>query len=390
MSNVSNLLGGALVAATLPGTAELLFLTLGGALGTRRRDARTPRPLAIAVVVPAHDESAGIADCVRSLLSCDAPEGSWRVHVVADNCTDDTAAAAREAGAEVLERVDPERRGKGYALDFAFGELMARDASFDAFVVVDADSSVDAGFARSIEAALAGGAEAIQARYTAKGPAETIRARLQDLALTAFNVVRPRARERFGLSVGIGGNGFALRREVLEAHPYVARSIVEDLEYHLALVRGGVRVCFLEHARVEGDMPQGTKAAAGQRTRWEGGRFRMIREHAPGLALEVLRGRLRLLEPLLELLLLPLAFHASLLAVTLAVPATFARAYAAAGLGVLALHVAVALVAARARPADVAALAAAPFYLLWKLRLLPRLLAGASRRTSWVRTERES
>src|SRR3954453_21104955 len=65
-------------------------------------------------VVPAHNESAGIAATVRSLLGVDYPAQLFDVLVVADNCQDDTAAQARASGATVLERQDPEHRGKGY------------------------------------------------------------------------------------------------------------------------------------------------------------------------------------------------------------------------------------------------------------------------------------
>jgi hypothetical protein len=87
---------------SLPGTAELAFLTSGTLLS--RRTAASPPPdtppLRLCVVMPAHDEAAGIAD----------------------NCADHTARLAA-AGARVLERHDAERRGKGHALDHAFAPL---------------------------------------------------------------------------------------------------------------------------------------------------------------------------------------------------------------------------------------------------------------------------
>ena len=67
-----------------------------------------------------------------------------------------------------------------------------------------------------------------------------------NIALLAFNVMRPRGRDRLALSCGILGNGFALRRETIEAVPYEAGSVVEDLEYHLRLVRAGKKVQFAD------------------------------------------------------------------------------------------------------------------------------------------------
>ena len=114
----------------------------------------------------------------------------------------------------------------------------------------------------------------------------------------------------------------------------------------------------------------------------------MIREQTPGLSAEVVKGKLRLLEPLLELLLLPLAFHVFLLLILLAVPTSLAWYSALAGLAVVGLHVAVALYVGKAGWRDVLALLSAPFYIVWKLTLGRQLIKSASTEATWVRTER--
>src|SRR5580704_2288892 len=75
----------------------------------------------VAVLVPAHNESRGLLPTLEDIKRQLRPGD--RVLVVADNCTDDTAAVAAAAGAEVIERHDPTRRGKGYALDFGIQHL---------------------------------------------------------------------------------------------------------------------------------------------------------------------------------------------------------------------------------------------------------------------------
>ena len=92
----------------------------------------------IAVLVPAHNESAVIVSTLASLRS--QLHEADRLLVVADNCSDDTASLARSAGAEVLERVDLERRGKGFALDFGLHYLQAVPP--EVLVIVDADCQV--------------------------------------------------------------------------------------------------------------------------------------------------------------------------------------------------------------------------------------------------------
>lgn len=381
--------GSVVAAAGLPGSVELLILTAGGALPARRRSVSPPGPaLRIAVVVPAHDEEAGIGSTVQSLLAAEPASPAFAVVVVADNCSDATAARAREAGATVLERTNHEQRGKGYALDFAFRTLLPE--GWDAFLVVDADTEVDPGFVAAARGAFSRGAAAVQAAYRVRNPGTSMRTRLMNVALLAFNVLRPRGRERWGLSTGILGNGFGLARATLEAVPYDASSVVEDLEYHLRLVESGRRVEFLGEVAVLGEMPSGEKASKTQRARWEGGRLRMLREHAPKLAGKVLAGRLRLLEPLLELLLLPLAWHVLLLLLAVAIPFGPSRLVALAGLALVVVHVLVAIAAGGGGWRDLGALAGAPFYVAWKLTAA-RAIARASRKDSaWVRTGREA
>jgi len=190
--------------------------------------------------------------------------------------------------------------------------------------------------------------------------------------------------------VGILGNGFALSRAVLEAVPYEAGSIAEDMEYHLRLVNAGYKMRYLDTVTVFSDAPnQGTNAAV-QRTRWEGGRFRLIIDHVPALFLGVLRGQSRLLEPLAELLLLPLAYHVLLLLFTFLIPLASVQYYAATALLLVVAHVLIAIRWAGGGLDDIKTLASVPFYILWKLTLISKLWRNARNNAQWQRTDRES
>ena len=105
--------------------------------------------------------------------------------------------------------------------------------------VVDADSVVDSNLLLEVVRKFRSGADGVQVRYVVLNPQDSLRTRLMNVAFMAFNVLRARGRERMGLSVGIFGNGFGLSRATLKAVPHDAHSLVEDLEYHLQLVRAG-------------------------------------------------------------------------------------------------------------------------------------------------------
>jgi cellulose synthase/poly-beta-1,6-N-acetylglucosamine synthase-like glycosyltransferase len=390
---ITELASTALLLVTLPGTSEIALTTLGALLpSSSPRDSSIDKLgisfSRLAVVIPAHNEAASILRCIQSLRNCEAlsSERSVALVVVADNCTDDTANIAHQAGAITIVRADHERIGKGFALQDTFKELLVQN--FDALAIVDADTIVERNFFVEIATMLDAGADAVQTRYLALNADASLPSRLGAIALMAFNVLRPCARDRLGLSVGVLGNGFALPRSTLQAVPYAPSSIVEDLEYHLRLIESGKRVVFADRTTVRADMPVTARAMATQRSRWEGGRFRMFMLNARALGRDLIKGNLRAFEPLLELMTLPLSFHVSALAVLFLIGSTGLRIYALAALALVVAHLAIAVIVAGGKLDDLIVLMAAPFYIAWKLTLSVNILRFARKDAKWLRTER--
>ena len=377
-----------LVLLSLPGTIELALLTFAGILPSSDRPSKRAAQInRLAILVPAHNEAGAIDRCVRSISACLVPDAvETQIVVVADNCTDATADFARASGARVLVRSDPERRAKGFALQFAFPILL--DEGFDAVLVVDADSIVDSNFLQESVRLFRAGADGIQARYLVLNSDASPRTRLMNVAFMAFNVLRARGRERLRLSVGIAGNGFGLSRATLEAVPYQTHSLVEDLDYHLQLVEAGRAIVFADRTRVRAEMPTSGRAASTQRARWEGGRLRTAVQNLPRLVGGAIFGQPRLIEPALELLLMPLAFHVSILVLIALIPSEFARIYATLALALVALHVVAGTIVGGGNRSDFKALLSAPFYVFWKLAALPKTLQSARRAAPWIRTDR--
>ncbi len=388
LSQVFNIFGIILVLATLPLLAELFVLTMASlfplAHSTKQDAGLDDFPLT--VIIPAHNEEALVGRCVRSMASTTG-QGVDLV-VIAHNCTDATAAKAEAAGARVLVLNDPDQKGKGSALSYGFATALA--GASRAVLVIDADSVVGPGLIAAVRQRFQAGAQAVQCRYEVLNSEENHRTKLMALAFQGFNVIRPRGRERLGLSAGILGNGFALHRDVLTRIPYEAYSIVEDLEYHLALVRARIRVEFVDTASVSGEMSHSDIGAQTQRARWEGGRQRMMRRWAPRLMRDVLRGQVRLIEPLLDLLSAPIAFAACLLLVAAFLPIAWLRLYALGGFLVLALHVTTAAAGSSSLPGTLRVLATVPAYVFWKLWMLPDVWRASRADSLWVRTARDT
>ncbi len=351
------------------------------------------------IVVPAHNESAGISQTVSSLLAVDYPEGQRRVLVVADNCADDTAIKAREAGATVLERTNAELRGKGYALAHAFEFSLSDSFAADACVVVDADTLVSANLLTAFDERLQAGELAAQAHYGVRNPNASWRTRLMRIALAMFHQVRSNARERWGVSCGLRGNGMCFKHSLLREVPHDAYSLVEDLEYGLRLGRKGYRVAYAGEAEVLGEMVSGEKASRSQRSRWEDGRAQMLRTHGWPLLTEGLRTRSGLLFDLaMDVVVPPLsrvamavvsgtAASLALLALT-GQGAVSATVFSLSALG-LGLYVFAGWLHSQTGLRGLFGLAMAPAYVAWKMVLVLQRPAGNKQTGEWVRTTRE-
>lgn len=340
----------------------------------------------IAVLVPAHNESKGIARAVKSILAADFGPYEREVVVVADNCGDDTAALARGAGARVIERIDESRRGKGAALQYAFSVLDRDD--FDAYIVVDADTEISADLIKAFGDAFSAGSDALQCVNLPRNPDESPRTRLSNLAFVVGGVFRPMGREKLGLSAGIQGNGFGLSKRAVRQVPYTANSVTEDFEYHLMLVEAGIRVHFLPNARVLSDFPVSEEGTRTQRVRWEGGRFLLQRTYGPRLFLKALSGKARILEPFLDLMSMPLSYEVLLLLSLAVLPGQPFRWFGAVGLSLIIVEI-IAAIALFGRREDWKSLLEVPSYIIWKIAMLPRILLGSRKGGKWVRTKRD-
>jgi hypothetical protein len=385
-------------AAGLALTATDLYLVGLLALAARRRAAAPPassgaEALRFVVLVPAHDEEAMIAGTVAALRRGDYPPDRRSIVVVADNCADATAALAVQAGATVLERHDPARRGKGHALNWALDRLAEIDGEAQAIALVDADCEPSANLLARLDAALRAGASAAQAGYTVSNPDASTQTALRYAAFALMNIVRPMGKDRAGLSSGLLGTGMAFRRGLLERHRFAAESLVEDADLHLRLVAAGERVAYVPEASVRSPMPTSARASRAQQSRWEGGRADLLRRWTAPLLLGGARRRDRVrLHAWLELLVPPQTMlglaHVGFGALAALSGWRAARRVALLDGALQATFVLGGLRLTHAPSSVYRALVAAPLLALQKLAILGRLVVRGAPRT-WERTARE-
>ncbi len=211
-------------------------------------------------LVPAHNEEEQIGAAVDSLLAQTRPLD--RIVVVADNCTDATAAIARAKGVDVIETVGNTARKAG-ALNCGFREAEAR--SYEYVLQMDADTVLGETFVEDALERLEADPDVggLCARYRVKD-ARGILHRLQKLEYHRF----VRVQEKKGISV-LSGTAVALRVEALPSPVWDETSLVEDYRLTLDLKRNGWKVASGPTAYT--DTMKTVRAFWRQRVRWARG-----------------------------------------------------------------------------------------------------------------------
>lgn len=369
---------------------HLAAVSVAGSLKPRSVLRGDPRHRFV-VLIAGRNEEAHVAVPVASALRMSYPTTLRRVLVVADNCTDATAAKARAEGAEVWERTDAERATKGAAVEWALERLLEND-DWDAVVLLDADAEVDPEFLRVVDQRLTEGAMVVQGERHVSNAGENVVSRLAQVSSAAQCVLRPRGRARLGGAAKLVGNGMVIHRRVFGVCPWQVHGLVEDVEYWLQLLSHGIHPVHEPCAVVSDLMPTDLASARVQRMRWEAGGLNLVREQLGPYGRDAVRRRDPVLaEALTSEILFPNLSVTSALVVTAAV-ARWAGSQKGAGAAatqaaVLAGHLVLSLRAAGAPAASYAALALAPGAMVWRVGVTVE--AAVKRRTlTWQRTPR--
>ena len=222
-----------------------------------------------AIFIPAHNEEIVVENIVDNLKQLNYPKDSYDLYVIADNCTDNTAAIANAAGANVLERFDDKQKGKGHALQWAFEKVLyGEDCEYDAAVVFDADNLVSKNFLKEMNNKLCDGQKVLQGYIDSKNPNDSWITASYSIAFWSSNRLFQCARSFLGMSCEIGGTGFCMDVQVLKQVGWHATCLVEDLEFTMKLVLNGIKVGWAHEAIVYDEKPLTLAQSWNQRRRW--------------------------------------------------------------------------------------------------------------------------
>ena len=372
----------------------LLEIVCAAFPGTRKRDkAAAQKSCSYVVLIPAHNEAKVIQETLHRLR--EKMNGDGRILVVADNCSDDTAALAKACGVEVLERHSESERGKGYALNFGLRHLSA--APPEAIVLLDADCLFSRGTPEQLAACAVATGRPVQCDNTTRAhDGAGLGRRIALFAWRVKNTLRPAGLRALGLPSQLTGTGMAFPWRVIGAVKVPSSDLVEDMVLGLNLARDGHYPHYFPAVQIISDFPDSSEAQRTQRDRWEHGHLQTILQVLPRmLGAAIARRDARLLFMCLDHSIPPL----SLLAMTVGAYTAMAALAALLVPAVTPLFVALGLCSAFAGAVTLAwrfaardlltasELLTVPVYALRKLAIYVRFVRR--RQVEWIRTARD-
>jgi cellulose synthase/poly-beta-1,6-N-acetylglucosamine synthase-like glycosyltransferase len=339
----------------------------------------------IAAIVAAHNEAGTIEQTLLNLTKANPPPSM--IVVIADRCTDATAAIARRAGAVACER-QAGPVGKGPALHWLFEQQADVLSGCPIVSIFDADTLVHPGFFGEAQRAFRAGAEVVQGFVQPNPVARSISSRLAAYSELLAQIIDNRVALKLGWSVPLKGTGMAFRTPILRAVLPETQSMAEDIELTLCLADRGHKIAYMETAIIVDPKPSGAVLLARQRARWLRGQGQVWQAHAPRL-LRLMRRGPEMWWLVGTMMLKPKTLWVTLKVLLLALSFVFQWPIVLQGIcgGLVLLDAAYYLLGLGRLPAQdrasyARALALAPFYpVMWLISLIISLRAGPG----WLR-----
>ena len=235
-------------------------------------------------IIPAHNEESVIKNLIESLKNQNYDKQLYDIYVIADNCTDNTAQIAQEAGAIVYERRSNTKKTKGYALDWFLQQKIKENAPYDAFFVFDADNIVDPNFIKNMNKKLCQGEDVVQGYRDIKNPTDSWITAGYAIFYWTMHRFYHLARYNVGLSPLLNGTGFMVKFDVVKPEGWNTITLTEDIEFSLKRIIKGKKLGWATDAIVYDEQPVGFSQSWSQRSRWTVGHMQCIKEYTKSLA----------------------------------------------------------------------------------------------------------
>lgn len=265
-------------------------------VGLRRAEVQLPdakKNHRYAFLIAAHNEEVVIGQLVQSIKEQNYPAELVDIYVVADACTDNTATVAREAGAFVYERNDLARRGKSWALDLGFNNILEErgDDYYDAFIIFDADNLLSRDYLKIMNKVVDMGYLAATSYRNSKNFGSSWISSAYGVWFIREARFLNNARMICGTSCAISGSGWMVSNKIVRAmRGWDFHTLTEDIQFSTFCAANGIRIGYAP-AEFFDEQPVTLAASWTQRMRWTKGFYEVFFSYGKDLCKGMAKGR---------------------------------------------------------------------------------------------------
>lgn len=227
----------------------------------------------------ARNEAAVIGQLINSIRSLDYPQDKIKIHVIADNCTDDTATIARSLGVEVFERENHIEVGKSYALKYYFEKqkeaIFADD--FAGFIIVDTDNVYDKNYLKELNKVYQEkNADVIAAYRASTNIGDSFWAFGTGYSFLRECSLLHKVREKAGISSYVSGTSFFVsHKKIIAQDGWNYHTLIEDIQFSASHIIDGGMTHYAHEAIFYDEQPNNFKDSWNQRLRWVKGLYQV-------------------------------------------------------------------------------------------------------------------
>ena len=280
-----------------------------------------------AAVISARNERDVIGQLISSIKSQNYPKDKLDVFVIADNCSDDTAQVAREAGAIVYERFNKVQVGKGYALDWLFKIIDRdhKDAGYEGYMIFDADNILDVNYVSEMNKVFDNGYDILTSYRNSKNFDSNWISAAYSLWFLREARYLNNSRMQLGTSCAISGTGFLVGANVIEENGgWIHHLLTEDIEFTCDSVSKGMKIGYASKAVLYDEQPTKFSQSYTQRLRWAKGFYQVFANYGGKLLKGVLKGSFSCLDMFMTVMPAMLLTLLSVLINVVAIPVAIA------------------------------------------------------------------
>ena len=231
----------------------------------------------VSIHIPVYNDPV-VVECVKSCLKFDYPKDRYEI-IVADDSNDNTPALLDKLHKETNGAFKVVRRSSREGFKAGALNKATEHSTGDIVVVFDSDYILDKSFLREITKPFSdSGVGFVQTRWEYLNAGKNRISRLAMTAYASFHHCSMPIKEKIGTAIFCGTGGAIRKNLLVQAGGWNEKSIAEDLDITVKILKKGYKMVYLPHVKACGEVPSTLNSFVKQQQRWAYGTTAVMKE----------------------------------------------------------------------------------------------------------------